>query len=335
MEMCLPLSGGFKQTEQNIMSESPKKYIYYSIAASIITMALKTWAWHITDSVGLLSDALETLVNLSAGLFALASLSLALKPADSSHTYGHGKAEYFSSGAEGMLILIAAVGIVYASVERFISPEVPSNLGLGLLIALLSSAVNFITARIMLKGAKIHDSIILEADAKHLLTDVWTSIGLVAGLGIMFFTPPSWAVIDPIIAMVMAGNIVFTGFSLIKKSYSGLMDNTLPQEELFIIDQSIRNCAGKEALYHGLRTRKAGSNRFVDFHLLLPGESTIADSHTLCTEIESCIMDKLNNCQVTIHVEPKEDAASYDCEETGGLCGSMISLNKQLGDKNS
>lgn len=314
------------------MSESPKKYIYYSIAASLVTMVLKTWAWHITDSVGLLSDALETLVNLSAGLFALASLNLALKPADPAHTYGHGKAEYFSSGAEGMLILIAAIGIVYASVERFIHPEVPSNLEAGLFIALVSSAVNFVTARLMLKGARIHDSITLEADAKHLLTDVWTSIGLVAGLGVMLFTPPSWAFIDPVIAMVMAGNIVFTGFSLIKKSYSGLMDNALPHEELYIIDRSIRQCAGKEALYHGLRTRKAGSNRFVDFHLLLPGESTIASSHDLCTKIESCIQAELSNCQVTIHVEPKEDTDSYDCEETGGLCGSMIRLKKHFDD---
>ncbi len=203
------------------MAESPKKYVYYSIAASLVTMVLKTWAWHMTDSVGLLSDALETLVNLSAGLFALASLTLALKPADAAHTYGHGKAEYFSSGAEGMLILIAAVGIVYASVERFINPSVPQNLGLGLGIALLSSVVNYVTAKVMLVGAKKHDSITLEADAKHLLTDVWTSIGLVAGLGIMLFTPPSWAVVDPIIAMIMAGNIVFTGFSLIKNLIQG------------------------------------------------------------------------------------------------------------------
>lgn len=314
------------------MSESPKKYVYYSIAASLITMVLKTWAWHITDSVGLLSDALETLVNLSAGLLALASLTLALKPADAAHTYGHGKAEYFSSGAEGMLILIAAVGIVYASVERFITPSVPQNLELGLSIALLSSVVNFVTAKIMLGGAKKHDSITLEADAKHLLADVWTSMGLVAGLGIMLFTPPSWAIVDPVIALIMAGNIIFIGFSLIRKSYSGLMDNALPQDELIIIDNCIRQCAGEEALYHGLRTRKAGSNRFVDFHLLLPGKSTIEDSHTLCSHIEIKIKDKLRNCHVTIHVEPKEDASSYDCEETGGLCGSMIRLNNKLGE---
>ena len=315
------------------MPESPRKYIFYSIAASILTMFLKSWAWYLTDSVGLLSDALETLVNLSAALFAFATLTLALKPADENHAYGHGKAEYFSSGAEGMLILVAAVGIVYASVERFMSPSVPHNLGLGLGIALLSSVVNYVTAKIMLKGAEIHDSIILEADAKHLLTDVWTSIGLVVGLGVMLFTPPSWAFIDPIIAMVMAANIVFTGFSLIKKSYSGLMDNTLPREELVIIDSAIRNCGGEDVLYHGLRTRKAGSQRFVDFHLLLPGETTINESHNLCNEIEDCIESDLKNCHVTIHVEPKEDVASYDCEETGGLCGSMIRLNEQFGDK--
>lgn len=300
------------------MAESPRKYIHYSITASIITMFLKTWAWYVTDSVGLLSDALETLVNLSAALFALATLTLALKPADEGHAYGHGKAEYFSSGAEGMLILIAAVGIVYASAERFMSPSVPQNLGIGLVIALLSSVVNFVTAKIMLKGAKLHDSIILEADAKHLLTDVWTSVGLVAGLGIMLFTPPSWAFIDPLIAIIMAANIVFTGFSLLRKSYSGLMDNALPNEELLAIDSAIRSCGGEGIQYHGLRTRKAGSHRFVDFHLLLPGESTITDSHDLCNEIEKSIMTELNNCHVTIHVEPKEDAAPHDCEEGSG-----------------
>ncbi|WP_320006797.1 cation diffusion facilitator family transporter [Maridesulfovibrio sp.] len=315
------------------MSESPRKYILYSIAASVLTMILKSWAWYVTDSVGLLSDALETLVNLSAALFAFATLTLALKPADENHAYGHGKAEYFSSGAEGMLILVAAVGIVYASIERFMSPSVPQNLGLGLGIALLSSAVNYGTARIMLKGAKIHDSITLEADARHLLTDVWTSIGLVAGLGIMLFTPDSWAFIDPLIAMVMAANIVFTGFSLIRKSYSGLMDNTLPREELVLIDSAIRGCGGENVLYHGLRTRKAGSQRFVDFHLLLSGETTIYESHKLCNEIEDCIKSDLNNCHVTIHVEPKEDDASYDCEETGGLCGSVIRFNEQFGDE--
>ncbi|MFW5500534.1 MULTISPECIES: cation diffusion facilitator family transporter [unclassified Maridesulfovibrio] len=315
------------------MAESPQKYIYYSIAASIITMFLKTWAWYVTDSVGLLSDALETLVNLSAALFALATLTLALKPADERHAYGHGKAEYFSSGAEGMLILIAAVGIIYASVERFLSPAVPQNLGIGLGIALVSSVVNYVTAKIMLKGAEAHDSITLEADAKHLLTDVWTSVGLVAGLGVMLFTPPSWSFIDPVIAMVMAGNIVFTGFSLIKKSYSGLMDNALPHEELMTIDAAIRNCSGEDALYHGLRTRKAGSQRFVDFHLLLSGDSTLTESHDLCTEIEDCIKSDLKNCHVTIHVEPKEDVASYDCDEIGGLCGSMIRIREKFGDK--
>ncbi len=309
------------------MSESPQKYIYCSIAASIITLVLKFWAWHITDSVGLLSDAMETVVNLVAGILALAALTLALKPADPAHTYGHGKAEYFSSGAEGMLILIAAVGIIYASIERFIYPSVPTNLGLGLIIALLSSVVNFVTAKIMLKGAKKHDSITLEADAKHLLTDVWTSIGLVLGLGVMLFTPPSWAILDPIVAVIMAGNIIFTGFYLIRKSYSGLMDNTLPQPELNIIDKAIRDCAGPDTLYHGLRTRKAGSQRFIDFHLLLPGKLSINQSHTICNEIEVCIKDELNNCRVTIHVEPEEDKASYDCEEVGGLCGSMIRNN--------
>lgn len=317
------------------MKDSPKKFALYSIAASLITLVLKFGAFFITDSVGLLSDALESTVNLAAALFALAALTIALQPADRAHAYGHGKAEYFSSGAEGMLILFAAFGIVYASVERFVSPMPPRNLEAGLLVALLAGGVNYLTAKAMLGAAKKYDSITLEADAKHLMTDVWTSAGLVAGLAIMLFTPPEWAILDPIIAVLMACNIIYTGFQLLKKSYSGLMDKALPLEELKIIDKAIRDIDGDKAIYHGLRTRKAGAIRFVDFHYLLPGETTIAESHSLCDRIESCIKKRLSeNTMVTIHVEPMEDKDSYDCEETGGVCGTKIraDLDFECGD---
>lgn len=307
------------------MEDSPRRFAFYSIAASIITLVMKFGAYFITDSVGILSDALESTVNLVAALFALAAITIAMHPADNAHAYGHGKAEYFSSGAEGMLILFAAIGIIYASVERFISPMPPKNLEAGLLVALVAGAVNYITAKVMLNGARKYDSITLEADAKHLMTDVWTSAGLIAGMAIMLFTPPEWSILDPIIAIIMAANVIFTGFQLLKKSYSGLMDKSLPIEELKIIDDCIRKSATGKALYHGLRTRKSGSARFIDFHFLLPGKTSISESHYICNEIEKHIKEELGKeTLVTIHVEPMENEESYDCEETGGLCSTKI-----------
>lgn len=307
------------------LKESPRKFAIYSIIASIVTLGLKFGAYFITDSVGILSDALESTVNLAAALFALAAITIAMQPADSEHAYGHGKAEYFSSGAEGMLILFAAIGIIYASIERFLSPMPPNNLAMGLIVALIAGAVNYLTAKVMLNGARKYDSITLEADAKHLMTDVWTSAGLLAGIAIMLVTPPKWSILDPIIAIIMALNIIYTGFQLIKKSYSGLMDMSLPLSELKLIDKSIRKFGGSNTIYHGLRTRKSGSARFVDFHFLVPGTTTIEESHAICDNIEHSIKEKIGkNTLVTIHVEPMENQDSYDCEQIGGLCGTKI-----------
>lgn len=309
-------------------SPSPKHYVYYSIAASLITLGLKFGAWGMTGSVGLLSDAMETLVNLTAGILALIALTVALRPADRQHTYGHGKAEYFASGAEGMLITIAAVGISYAAVDRFMNPQAVSNLGLGLGLALLSSVVNFVTAKLMLRAAKRFDSITLEADAKHLLTDVWTSVGLVAGLAILLVAP-QWQILDPIIACIMALNIVRTGLDLLKRSMGGLMDDALPQDEICAIAQAISDNIGGQYAYHALRTRKAGSARFIDFHLLLPGERSVQYSHDLCLRVEDAIHEKLPNSQITIHVEPLEDAASWDGKKVGGLCKTVIETGEE------
>ncbi len=313
-------------------SHSPKRYAIYSIIASLLTIALKFGAWRMTGSVGLLSDALESLVNLTAAVLALVALTVALRPSDHEHAYGHGKAEYFSSGAEGVLIIVAAAGIVYAAAGRFMSPQPLDSLGPGLILALLSSGVNFATARVMLRAAKRFDSITLEADAKHLLTDVWTSAGLVAGLAVLLVAPPSWQILDPIIACIMAANIVFTGFSLLKRSVGGLMDYALPKEEIRDIVIAIRTHAGENAIYHALRTRKSGSTRFVDFHLLVPGDTTVKRAHDLCCLIEDQIEHTLRDVEVTIHVEPLESASSWDGRKTGGVCSGcgMCSASEVL-----
>ncbi len=289
---------------------SPRRYAIYSVVASLLTLSLKFGAWYMTDSVGLLSDALESIVNLTAGVLALTAITIAMRPADSAHTYGHGKAEYFSSGIEGVLIILAAFGIAYAAASRFLNPAELTNLGPGLVLALLSSVINYVTARVMLRAAKRFDSITLEADAKHLLTDVWTSIGLVAGLGILLIRP-EWKILDPIIAVIMAANIIFTGIGLLRRSIGGLMDDALPKKELAIIEAAILHHQDGEASFHRLRTRKSGPMRFIDFHLLIPGEKTVQQAHDLCEAIENEIENTLKRAEVTIHVEPIECATSY------------------------
>jgi len=304
-------------------SDSPKRYAIYSIGASILTLALKFGAWAMTDSVGLLSDATESFVNLTAGVLALTAITIAMRPADDDHAYGHGKAEYFSSGIEGALIIVAAFAIGYAAINRFISPQPLTNLGPGLILALLSSVVNYVVAKVMLKAAYRFDSITLEADARHLLTDVWTSIGLVAGLAIIIVMP-EWKILDPIIATLMAVNIVFTGVSLLKRSVGGLMDDALPKKELKIIANAIRSYTNSDASFHGLRTRKSGSRRFIDFHLLVPGDMSVKASHDLCGLIEELIQSKLSRAEVTIHVEPLECETSYDGWKVGGTCAEKV-----------
>lgn len=290
--------------------DSPRRYAIYSVIASLLTLGLKFGAWSMTDSVGLLSDALESIVNLTAGVLALTAITIAMRPADSDHSYGHGKAEYFSSGIEGILIILAAIGIGHAAVQRFFHPTALANLGPGLILALVSSVINFATARIMLRAAHRFDSITLEADAKHLLTDVWTSMGLVAGLAILLIRP-EWKALDPIIALLMAVNIVFTGVGLLRRSIGGLMDDALPEDELAVIRDAICRHQNDQATFHQLRTRKSGPLRFIDFHLLVPGATTVQEAHDLCEQIEKDIEDVLIRAEVTIHVEPIECDSSY------------------------
>lgn len=281
-----------------------------SIATSIVTLALKFGAYFLTGSVSLWSDALEAFVNLAAGLVALGALTLAEQPADERHAYGHDKAEYFSSGVEGALILVAAIAIIWSAVERVLAPRPLEQLGLGMLIALLAAAANFVTARVMLKVARQHDSITIEADARHLLTDVWTTAGVLVGLGLVVLAP-QWAILDPLMAIAVAVHILFTGFELMRRSADGLMDVALPAKDVKRVEALIGAELPSAASFHALRTRKAGARRFLELHLVVPGTLSVAESHALCDRIEAALMASFAKAHVTIHVEPRETAAPH------------------------
>lgn len=282
-----------------------KKMALLSIATSIGTLALKFGAYFLTDSVSLLSDALEALVNLAAGLVALTALTIAEQPADDRHTFGHDKAEYFSSGVEGTLILFAAGSIIYAGWSRLMHPADLENLGWGICVGVLAGAMNYATARLMLKVAAEHDSVTIEADAKHLLTDVWTSAGVLGGLLIIVFMP-AWRILDPLIAVAVGLHIVITGVDLLRRSIDGLMDTALLPDEIQKTEDIIQAGLPEGASFHALRTRKAGATRFVEFHLTMPGETSVRESHDLCDRLEASIASHLARASVTIHVEPQE-----------------------------
>ena len=294
------------------MPKRTRKYAYLSIAASLTTMALKFGAFFLTGSVGLFSDAVESVVNLAAGIIALTAIILSQRPADGHHAYGHGKAEYFSSGAEGILVCLAAVGIAFASINRFLHPQPIAALGAGIFVATMAALVNLGTARVMLRAAKEYESIILEADAKHLLTDVWTSVALISALLIMAFTPPAWQVLDPVLGLGMSVYIAWTGLGLVRRSVSGLMDTGLPDEEIRRIMAIIQEIGGSNNSFHALRTRRSGMTRFVDFHFLVPGIMSVQKSHDLCCAIEKELAAQWPQIQITIHVEPLEDHTSFD-----------------------
>jgi cation diffusion facilitator family transporter len=303
-----------KKSFRNIFSSASPTHrvILLSICASIVTMALKMAAYAFTGSVSLLSDAMESSVNLVAALVAFMALTVADRPADQSHAYGHDKAEYFSSGVEGALILVAAILIIYTAVQRFLHPAPLADLGIGLTIALLASGINFGVSRYMLHIAKRYDSITLEADAQHLMTDVWTSVGVVAALGVVTLTPPKWAILDPIIAVLVGLNIIYTGVNLIKRSMAGLMDGSLSEQELKQIDDAIRESLAPDTKFHSLRTRKSGSRRFVDLHVTVPGNLSITEGHDRCETIEEAIRSRLPKTSVATHLEPEDALNNKD-----------------------
>ncbi len=291
--------------------KSLTRYAWLSIAAAIATIGLKSGAYMLTGSVGLLSDALESVVNLVAAIVALGILTIAARPPDDEHAYGHGKAEYFSSGVEGGLILIAAASIIYTAVQRLIAPQPIEQIGLGLTISVGASAINFIVARILLRAGQLNHSITLEADAHHLMTDVWTSVGVVGGIGAVALT--GWDRLDPIIAMIVAANIVWSGVRLLQRSALGLLDTALSAEDRALVVAILTKYSEREGIqYHALRTREAAARRFVSVHILVPGAWTVAHGHTLLERIESDVREALPGTSVFTHLEPIEDPASFE-----------------------
>jgi cation diffusion facilitator family transporter len=286
------------------------RFAWLSIGAALATMALKTAAYFLTGSVGLLSDAMESLVNLAGALMALSMLTVAARPADEDHPYGHGKAEYFSAGVEGALILIAAASIAYAAVQRLLHPKPLEQLGLGLAVSVLASLVNLVVALILLKAAKAHRSATLRANAHHLMTDVWTSAGVLVGVGAVAVT--GWQRLDPIVAIVVAANIVWTGSRILRDSVSGLMDAALPAAELGILKKLLDRYADEGVQYHALRTRQSGAQRFVSLHVLVPGDWSVQRGHDTLERMEAEIRRALPPVTVFTHLEPIDDPAAMN-----------------------
>jgi cation diffusion facilitator family transporter len=287
-----------------------RRPVLLSILAAVLTLGLKLAAYWLTGSVGLLADALETVTNVVAALTALFSLWYASLPVDQSHTYGHRKIEYFSSGLEGALILAAAAVIAWHAVEHFLHPELPQDIVLGGGISLAASLINLAVARQLIRVGRERRSIILEADGRHLMADVWTSGAVLLGLGLVKLTGQTW--IDPTVALLVAVHIVWTGVDLVRRSFNGLMDHALPAEEQARVRAAIEAHLGPGMDYHALRTRQAGADRFADFHLLVPGSFTVSRAHGLTERIEGAVRAALPGIEVTVHVEPIEDRAAYE-----------------------
>jgi len=289
---------------------SPRSFLWLSLAAAVATIVLKTWAWRLTGSVGLLSDAMESGVNLVAALGAFWALTLAAKPADRRHHYGHFKAEYFSSGLESVLIVVAALAIIHAAIGRLQQPQPLEQLDIGLAITLLATVLNGLVAWVLLRAARRFHSITLRADAHHLLTDVWTSTGVVLGIALVKLT--GWTILDPLIAIAVAINIIITGWKLFYETASGLLDRSLPEAEQQLLEQLLAARTTEEIRFHALRTRVAGSRRFVSLHVLVPGGWSVQRGHDLCEQLEQEIATALTRTHVLTHLEPIEDPSSWD-----------------------
>ena len=294
---------------------SPKSLLWASVVVAIITIVMKTLAWYITDSVGLLSDAMESFVNLASAIFALLMVTVAEQPADEEHPYGHHKAEYFSSGFEGILIMGAAAAIIWASAHRIFDPQPVADLGWGLALSVASSALNAFLAWVMFGAAKVHRSIALEADAKHLVTDVWTSAGVVIGLTMVYFT--GWLWLDAVVAMGVALNILKEGFELIWRSSQGLMDEAVEPEVLAQIKQVLQDFEHHRGEVQIIRfdhvtTRRAGQRRFVDMHMHMPSSWSLGRAAALRTSVEQALMSAVPGLRATIQLLPNDVEAHFD-----------------------
>jgi cation diffusion facilitator family transporter len=285
------------------------RFAWLSIAAAVTTIVMKTAAWWLTGSVGLLSDAAESVVNLMAAAMTLMMLTVAARPPDEDHEWGHSKAEYFASAVEGMLILVAAVAIAWTAVARLLHPRPIEQAGLGLAISTGASLVNFAVARVLFRAGKAHHSIALEADAHHLMTDVWTSAAVLVGIGLVAVT--GWQRLDPIVAVGVAANIVWTGVQLIRRSGSGLLDTAITAEEQAAVQAVLDRYAATGVRFHAVRTRQAAARRFITMHVLVPGDWTVRRGHALAEEIEQAICTAIPNANVMTHLEAVEDPASF------------------------
>ncbi|MDO8772837.1 MAG: cation diffusion facilitator family transporter [Burkholderiaceae bacterium] len=293
-----------------IRSLNPKRLLWASIAVALITIALKTLAWYVTDSVGLLSDAMESFVNLASAIFALMMVTIAQRPADEDHPYGHHKAEYFSSGFEGILIVGVAVGIIWAAASRLFEPQPLQELGWGLALSVLSSALNGLLAWVMFSSAKMHRSIALEADAKHLVTDVWTSVGVVVGLIGVVLT--GWLWLDAVAAIGVALNILWEGGHLMWRSSQGLMDEALEPDVLREIQKTLDSFDQQTIRFDHVITRRSGQRRFVDLHMHMPSEWTLGRAAGLRSSVERALMGAVPGLRATIQLLPSDVEAHFD-----------------------
>lgn len=295
-------------------AHSLTRWAWLSIAAAVVTIGMKTVAYLLTGSVGLLSDALESVVNLVAAILALIAIAAAAKPADERHHFGHGKAEYLSAGAEGVMILVAAALIVYAAVDRLLNPQPLEDLGIGLAITLGATVVNGAVGVIILRQGRRHRSMALVADGKHLLTDVYTSIGVIVGIALVAIT--GWLPLDSLVALAVGANILWTGFILVRNAGRGLLDHALPQDEtarvLGVLRDFVARYPAGELEFHGLQTRESGRDQFVSVHVLVPGSWSVSRAHDLVEQVESAIVAELPHAQVHTHLEPREDPRSHE-----------------------
>ena len=289
------------------------RVISVSIAAAVLTIAMKTVAWLLTDSVGLLSDAAESVVNLVAALVALAVILWSTRPPDEDHSYGHEKADYLSAGFEGALIVLAAVTIAYAAIGRLIDPVELTDVWVGLSVSVAASLVNLVVGRYLIATGKEETSMTLEADGRHLMTDVITSVGVIVGVALVYLT--GFERLDPIIALLVAANIVRTGISLVRGSMAGLMDKALPDDELRAVTRILDAHAGDTIQFHALRTRRAGRRAFVSVHVLVPGEWSVQQGHDFAEGIEEELRGVFDQATVFTHLEPIEDPLSFEDED--------------------
>lgn len=289
------------------------RVISVSIAVAVLTIGMKVAAWLLTGSIGLLSDAAEAVVNLVAAGVALVVILWSTRPEDEDHTYGHEKADYLSAGLEGALIMLAAVTIAYAAIERLIHPAELTEVGIGLAVSAAASVLNLLTARLLIGTGQKESSLVLVADGRHLMTDVVTSVGVILGVGLVWLT--GWNTLDPLIALVVAANIVRTGAGLVSDSMSGLMDKALPDDELARVGEVLDAYETRGIHFHALRTRKAGRRTFISIHVLVPGDWSVKEGHDLVEEVEEDLRDRFDQATVFTHLEPIDDPVSF--EDTG------------------